>query len=88
MDMDGMIDNIRTTSGAMAAVYMYGTADGRVKTSLRSNTDDIDVSVIAAKYGGGGHKRAAGCFMSLDMENNIREISEEFGIQLEKAGEH
>ena len=88
MDMDGMIDNIRTTSGAMAAVYMYGTADGRVKTSLRSNTDDIDVSIIAAKYGGGGHKRAAGCFMSLDMENNIREISEEFGIQLEKAGEH
>lgn len=82
MDMDGMIDNMRSTSGALAAVYMYETSDGRIKASLRSNSDIIDVSVIAKNYGGGGHKRAAGCFVSKDFEKNIDEISAEFGRQL------
>lgn len=85
MDMDGMIDNMRSTTGALAAVYMYETLDGRVKASLRSNSDIIDVSVIAQKYGGGGHKRAAGCFVSKDFEKNIEEIAAEFGKQLKAA---
>ena len=35
------------------------TQDGKVKGSLRT-TRDIDVSAIAAYYGGGGHRKAAG----------------------------
>ncbi len=38
---------------------VYYHSDGRVKISLRS-IGDIDVSAIAQKYGGGGHKNAAG----------------------------
>jgi phosphoesterase RecJ-like protein len=34
--------------------------DGRVKGSLRTNSDDVDVAAIARKFGGGGHKKAAG----------------------------
>lgn len=41
-----------------AACY-WDTAEGRV-FSLRSSDDGADVSAIAAKYGGGGHARAAG----------------------------
>jgi phosphoesterase RecJ-like protein len=33
---------------------------GKVKGSLRTTNDDIDVSAIAQKFGGGGHKKAAG----------------------------
>ena len=33
---------------------------GKVKGSLRTTRDDVDVSVIAQKFGGGGHKKAAG----------------------------
>ena len=33
---------------------------GRVKGSLRANNSSIDVSNLAALFGGGGHKRAAG----------------------------
>jgi bifunctional oligoribonuclease and PAP phosphatase NrnA len=33
---------------------------GKVKGSLRTTRDDIDVSTIAQKFGGGGHKKAAG----------------------------
>jgi len=38
---------------------VYYHSDGRVKMSLRS-IGDTDVSKIAAKYGGGGHKNASG----------------------------
>ncbi|MCP4495059.1 MAG: phosphohydrolase [Gammaproteobacteria bacterium] len=41
-----------------AACY-WDTAKGRVY-SLRSSTDGLDVSKIAAQFGGGGHKHAAG----------------------------
>ena len=85
MDMDGMIDNMRTTAGALAAVYLYETPDGRVKASMRSNSDIIDVSAIAMLFGGGGHKRAAGCFMHKDFERDIEEICTEFGRQLKAA---
>jgi len=41
-----------------AACY-YDTAENRIY-SLRSHPDGTDVSLIAAKFGGGGHKNAAG----------------------------
>ncbi|MDD5832483.1 MAG: DHH family phosphoesterase [Clostridiales bacterium] len=78
MDMDGMIDQIRTTSGAMEAVFMYIAKDGRIKASLRSNSELIDVSRICSAHGGGGHKKAAGCFMSPDFERNMDIIEADF----------
>lgn len=83
LDMDGMIDNIRTTQGAQAAFFIYALRDGRFKASLRSNTDDIDVSIIAKKFGGGGHKRAAGCFVAQDLEKAIADILELIKAQLD-----
>jgi len=38
---------------------IWNSKNGRVKTSLRSNKN-IDVSKIAQKFGGGGHKQASG----------------------------
>jgi len=35
-------------------------ADGKAQWSLRSTENGVDVSTIAAGYGGGGHKHAAG----------------------------
>ena len=85
MDMDGMIDQLRTTSGALAAVYMYESPDNRVKVSLRSNSDVVDVSRICQKHDGGGHKKAAGCFMSRDFEKNMDEIEEDLVRQINDA---
>lgn len=85
MDMDGMIDQLRTTSGALAAVYMYESPDNRVKVSLRSNSDAVDVSRICQKHDGGGHKKAAGCFMSRDFEKNMDEIEEDLVRQMNDA---
>jgi nanoRNase/pAp phosphatase (c-di-AMP/oligoRNAs hydrolase) len=42
------------------AASWYLRADGRVRWSLRSTEDGIDVSKLALTLGGGGHKHAAG----------------------------
>lgn len=52
---------------AFAACY-YDNADGRRVFSLRSKPEGLDVSVVAAAYGGGGHTRAAGFSMPCGWE--------------------
>jgi nanoRNase/pAp phosphatase (c-di-AMP/oligoRNAs hydrolase) len=47
-----------------AACY-WDTPGGRV-FSLRSANDGLDVSEIAAKFGGGGHKHASGFRLAFD----------------------
>jgi oligoribonuclease NrnB/cAMP/cGMP phosphodiesterase (DHH superfamily) len=41
------------------AAYYWDSPTGR-EFGLRSAPDGLDVSVIARKFGGGGHKHAAG----------------------------
>lgn len=43
-------------------MILFGIKPGQCKYSLYSNKSEIDVSVIAAKYGGGGHIGAAGFY--------------------------
>lgn len=49
-------------------VFMYNLfTNGTVKVSLRAPKESgIDLTKIAGKYGGGGHKSAAGILMSMD----------------------
>lgn len=37
---------------------------GGRRIGFRTIHDDVDVSVVAQKYGGGGHSKASGCTMS------------------------
>lgn len=43
------------------AVIFHARSDGTWGASLRSCAEGLDVSMIAKKYGGGGHRNAAGC---------------------------
>ena len=60
-DIGNMILNA-TDDCPFSATY-YDTPEGR-KFSLRSTDDDMDVEPIAKKFGGGGHRNAAGFFIS------------------------
>lgn len=42
------------------SLFLKETTDGHVKGSLRTTRDDVDVSAIAKRFGGGGHQKAAG----------------------------
>ncbi len=49
-----------------AMIWYYDHASKCTKVSLRSFHDHIDVSEIAKKHGGGGHRKAAGFVLSND----------------------
>ena len=51
---------IKGLSEADIILVLKETEDGYVKGSLRTIKDNIDVSKIAAVFGGGGHKKASG----------------------------
>jgi phosphoesterase RecJ-like protein len=55
-----------------AAVYMREVGENRYRVSLRSK-NGIDVAKVAERYGGGGHKNAAG----LSVEGSWDEKEEE-----------
>ena len=59
-DNEGLIDHLRAVRGVIAAVFFEELADGKVRVSARSKSDAVDVSAICQKFGGGGHKLAAG----------------------------
>lgn len=56
---DGLIDLIRIAEEAQVAALFRDLGDGRTKASLRSR-GVVDVGAIAVKFGGGGHRNAAG----------------------------
>ena len=60
-NLSTLIDMARGIAGVdVAASLRQSEPDGVFRASMRANTD-IDVSAVAATFGGGGHKRAAGC---------------------------
>lgn len=72
-DLDGIVNQLRITKGVECAIFMYETGNLEYKVSLRS-CKYVDVSKVAAFFGGGGHVRAAGCSMNgtfYDVVNNI-----------------
>ena len=54
-----------------ALIWYYDHETRRVKVSLRAHHDDADVSEVAKRYGGGGHRKAAGFALppSIDIES-------------------
>jgi bifunctional oligoribonuclease and PAP phosphatase NrnA len=82
---EGIIDHLRTIDGtAMAAVVRDRTDGGRAarKVSLRSTDGRVDVSAIARKHGGGGHRRAAGFGTDLDYPGVVEFLRAEIRSQL------
>jgi phosphoesterase RecJ-like protein len=59
-DNEGLIDHIRAIQGVIVAVFFEELSDGKVRVSMRSKSDAADVCAICQKFGGGGHKLAAG----------------------------
>ena len=61
-ESEGMTNYLRKVDGTEVAAYVRQREDKSFKVSLRSG-GSVDVSQIAIKFGGGGHKRAAGYTM-------------------------
>ena len=82
-DLDGIVAEMRYTEGTQAAVFFYQTGPDEFKVSFRSNSD-LDVSKIAASFGGGGHVRAAGCTLAGPLSESIEKVMDVLSGCLEK----
>ncbi len=60
-DLQGIVNQLRIIKGVKVAIFIYEVGPQQQKVSMRSSSDDMDVSKIATYFGGGGHVRAAGC---------------------------
>jgi bifunctional oligoribonuclease and PAP phosphatase NrnA len=72
---EGIIDYLRAVEGAYMAVLIREPpreSGPTRRVSLRASVDELDVSAIARKSGGGGHRQAAG----FSSEASIEEITE------------
>jgi phosphoesterase RecJ-like protein len=82
---EGVIDHLRSIDGTKVAAVIRDLADrdrAARKVSLRSSEGDVDVSAIARKHGGGGHKRAAGFSTDLELDDLIAFLCAEVTAQL------
>lgn len=82
-DLDGIIDELRTTKGVEVAILLDERFDGKYKVSMRSNSV-VDVSEICKKHGGGGHKKAAGCELCGTYFDVINALTVDIEKQLEE----
>jgi len=82
-DTENFIDECRRISTVEAAALFVELQDGRIKCSMRS-TGRVDVRRIAEKFGGGGHKMAAGTHLPPPLETARQTIKTEIEKQLGK----
>ncbi len=82
---EGVIDHLRSIDGIKVAAVVRDLGDrgsAARKVSLRSSEGDVDVSAIARKLGGGGHKRAAGFSTDDDLPTLVDFLCGEIKSQL------
>jgi phosphoesterase RecJ-like protein len=59
-DIAGVVNLINTIPDSRAAILFFETPEHEIRASIRTEDDGVDVSRLAAIFGGGGHKKAAG----------------------------
>lgn len=80
---EGIIDSLRAVEGSeiVALIREPPRVDGPARrVSLRSSHDEVDVSAIARKEGGGGHRQAAGFSSERSIDEIIAFIRHEFAL--------
>jgi phosphoesterase RecJ-like protein len=87
---EGIIDYLRAVEGAEMAVLIRepprrdGHGPAR-RVSLRSSVDELDVSAIARRSGGGGHRQAAGFSSDASVEEITEFVRREFAAAARPA---
>jgi len=59
-EISGVVDLMNSVPGAKYTCLLNEDRGGKIKGSFRTQRDDVDLAELASKFGGGGHKKAAG----------------------------
>jgi len=76
-DSDSLYTLLLSVEDVEAVLFVRQDTETTCTAGFRSR-DKVDVSAIAAKFGGGGHKNAAGLSMEGKLDNVIKLICDEF----------
>lgn len=76
-DSDALYSALLSAQGVEAVVFLRQETDSSCTGGFRS-LDNIDVSAVAAKFGGGGHKNASGMSVQGKIATLIPQIVKEF----------
>jgi bifunctional oligoribonuclease and PAP phosphatase NrnA len=85
-DSEDIINMTMSVQGAQAAAIFVEQASGGFKVSLRSRCD-LDCAALAEKFGGGGHKKAAGLHIDGPLEAARKKVLGELRMALKARGE-
>ncbi len=88
-DFDGIANQLYKTKGVDCAIFMYESSHEQnlFKVSMRAS-DRVNVAEVAKKFGGGGHKKAAGFSMSGTYHDILNNISAEIEKQLKDLSDN
>jgi len=74
-DLDGIVNYTRNIEGIELGILFYVDSNSEVKVGFRSKS--LDVSILAGKFNGGGHAKAAGCRLHGDFETVKEQVMKE-----------
>ena len=72
--VEGIANFLLKLDEAGVSLFLRETDDDKIKGSFRTTRDFIDVSALAKKFGGGGHKKAAGFTTNGTVEEVLEKI--------------
>lgn len=72
-DCDAIVALSRQIAGVQIGVTFKEKKDGTLKVSVRTH-EGVDAAAICAVFGGGGHKRAAGCQFTCGKDEALRRM--------------
>lgn len=76
-DSDSLYQLLLSCAGVEVVVFLRQETEQTCTMGLRSK-DEVDVSAVAARFGGGGHKNASGCSTPGTIEELIPKLLAEF----------
>lgn len=83
-DLEGVAVISRSVEGVLAGVSIKEKDDGTYKISVRTYPP-LNASEICKELGGGGHKNAAGCSLTGDIEDVKKQVLAVIGKALEES---
>jgi phosphoesterase RecJ-like protein len=85
-DISGLVEQIARSSG-MRVALLFNEQSGSVKVSSRTSQwePSVDASALMARFGGGGHVRAAGALIEGDLADVRERVLEAARAALEAA---
>jgi phosphoesterase RecJ-like protein len=84
-ESEGIIDSLNSIAGLDAAILFKEVSARLTKISVRSR-GDVDAAALCARFGGGGHLRAAGAEIRLPMAEAVDQVLEAAGLVITDAG--